>query len=268
MDGTNKRVPTNESGAWSATVSGGCAYRARLYWRSDAGGPLLANVSELPRNSHVSVNVSEEEVSLVLFREFSHSANVTISVVLSAGVKFSVDAVAKGSLSLGFLEVNAANRPGADFIVPATLETTAPGSHAVVYRGAKAFRVVDVWNDSVIYLVPTPGGRFEFLAATDALTMSEAIARDGAANINPYVQIAGHGIMTISWDVRTRTGIPLVENAAAFGTELRSTFGVDAGAHATFTVKITNEGDSNNCYVLYRQSFEFHLWFYSPTGCP
>jgi hypothetical protein len=70
------------------------------------------------------------------------------------------------------------------------------------------------------------------------------------------------------WDVTGRTGIPLAQNVSAFGTDLRSTFGVAAGAHAKFTFKITNDATSDHCFVFYRQSFELHLWFYSPSDCP
>jgi hypothetical protein len=266
-DGIVTSVLTNDSGAWSATVSGGCGYRALLYWQSESDGPLLGNVSGLPRSSSISVNVSEAPLSLVLFREFSHTSNVTISAEISAGVRFSVSARANGNISLGFLEINAANESGTDFITREGHGTTASGSYALVYEGAKAVEVVDLDGDSVVYVLPTANGRFAFSAANDHLTMGEAIDLNLAHNVNPYVQVAGHGTATYWWDVTGGSRIPLAQNVSAFGTQLGSSFGVNAGAHAKFTVTITNLGDSDNCYVMYRESFEFHLWFYSPSHC-
>lgn len=267
QDGKVTSVPTNDTGGWSATVSGGCAYRASLYWQSSAEGPLLAYVSDLPRSSVVPVNVTEEAVSLVLFREFSHSSNVTISVEISSGVRFSVDARATGNIPLGFLGVNAAGRPGADFALANTMGTTAAVPYAFVYTRAKAFRVADVDGDFVVYVVPTAKGRFQFSEDTEYLAMEEAILRAEAADVYPYIQIAGRGISTYWWDFMDGTGVPLVQNASAFGTELRSTFTVGNGSRAKFTVTITNDGASNDCYVMYIESLlEFHLWYYS-TRC-
>jgi hypothetical protein len=266
--GVQAVVPTDGSGSWSATVSGGCAYRAQAFWQSDSTGPLLASVSEVSRTSSISVDVSEEPVSLFLFREFSHSPNVTISLEISRGLRFSVDAVARGSVSLGFLPINAASESGADFAVPESMGASASaGSYALLYRQARAFQVVDIEGDSVVYMVPTPEGRFEFSAATDHVTMDEAIELNLARDIYPFVQIAGSGISTYWWDVVEGSGIPLAQNATAFGTELPLTFAADDERRAKFTVRIVNPGDDEDCYVMYRESFEFHLWFYAPSRC-
>jgi hypothetical protein len=232
-----------------------------------SGGPWLANVSTLSNGSTIDVSVGREAVSLVLFSESAHDSNVTISVEVSGGVRFSVDAMTYGSIPLGFLDLNAAGRPGANFTVPLPMAMASTGFHALVYTGAEAYRVTDIFGNLLVYVTPSQNGRFAFSNAADSLTMEGAINLDYAANVNPYVQIAGHHTQTYWWDVTTGSRTPLAQDARAFDMKLPSTFSVAGGAHAKFTIEITNGGASNECYVQYSKFFDFHLWYFS-TQCP
>ena len=265
-NGSVQTVSTNGSGGWTASVSGTCAYRAQFYWQSSVDGPLLADVSGIQVSSVVAVNVQTQTISFPLFSEFAHDPNTTISVELSAGVTISVDAVAEGDIPLGFLGLDATGRPGADFVVPFTqgLKSTVP--FGLAYEGAQGYRITDVSGHSLFYLLPAPKGRIVNDVAAETLSIGEAIGRAMTRNQYPYVQVAPHGVDTTWWLLSNGSGLPLARHANVFGIELSSTFGARGNAYARFTLEIANRGSSNECYVFYREGFDFHIWYYS-THC-
>lgn len=268
--GLRANVTTDASGAWSARVSGGCAYDAGLYWQSAADGPLLAEASNLTATSALTVHVAWQPATLTFLAEYPHDANATVTVTVPAGFSIFVDANASGNLSLGFLPTDGSGHPGYNFTVEAmTAAHTSP--FALEYTGAHVYRIQDAGGDVVVYATPTPGGAFGTVSATDPLTMTQAIDLLLAQNTYPYVQVA-RGIVEQSYwhNVTDATHAPLGTAASAFGATLWAYFTVPANRtlFLRLEVTLTNPSNRDQCFVLDMGLVEAHVWHYGVGACP
>lgn len=269
--GTYANATTDASGSWSATVSGVCAYTARVYWQSAVNSPLLAKEVNVSVASTFSVHVAWENVTLTLLEEFPHSANANVSVTTPLGFTFFVEANSTGSIPLGFLQTDAAGSPGYGFS-QANVSGVDTGSlpFSMIRPAARAYQVQDINGNSVVYAVPLLQAWFGGADIADSLTMADAIALVQARGGNPYFQIASHATETIPFNVTNATHVFTAQTAAPFGVWLQTYVSVPMNStlELGINVQLVNTSNRNQCYVIDPEGPQVHTWYYGAGACP
>ncbi len=269
--GTNATATTDANGAWSATVSSGCAYTAVVYWQSSVNSPILARQSNLSTPSTVSVHVSWQNVNLTLLEEFPHSANANVTVTTPLGFSFFVEANSTGSIPLGFLQTDAAGSPGYGFS-QTNVSGVDTGSlpWAIIWPAARAYQVRDMNGNSVVYAVPVLSALFQGENITDALTMANAIAQVQARGGNPYHQVAAHGTATATYNVTNATHVFTAATVGVFGVSLETFVSVPTNStlELGLSVQLLNTTNRVQCYVVDPEGPQVHTWYYGPGACP
>lgn len=269
--GTYANATSDSGGAWSATVSSVCAYTARVYWQSPVNSPLLAQQANISATSDFAVNVSWVNVTLTVLAEFPHSASANVTVAIPLGFTFFVEANSSGSIPLGFLQTDAAGSPGYGFL-DNTSSSVNTGSvpYAIIRPAARAYRVVDLNGNSVVYAVPRLQSTLGSLDTTDPLTMAAAIAQVQARGGNPYYQVAAHGGTSIPLNVTNETHVFAGQTTGVFGLSLETyvTLYTNGTAQLGLRVDLINTTNRNQCYVIDQEGVQIHTWSYGPGACP
>lgn len=269
--GTYANATTDASGSWSATVSSVCAYSARVYWQSPVNSPLLARQVNVSAASTFAVNVSWQNVTLTLLAEFPHSASANVTVSIPLGFIFFVEANSSGSIPLGFLQTDAAGSPGYGFYAnDSSSSSTGSLPYAIIRPGARAYRVVDLNGNSVVYAVPLLQASYGSEGITDPLTMAAGIAQVQARGGNPYVQVAAHVSTSIPLNVTNETHVFAGETTGVFGLSLETfvTVYTNSTAQLGLRVDLINTTNRTQCYVIDQEGVQIHTWSYGPGTCP
>ncbi len=268
--GTNATVTTTANGAWSATLSGVCAYTARYFWQSASAGPRLAVASNLDRTSTQTVHVSWMTADLTLLAEYSHDANATIDITVPQGLSFFVDANASGSIATGFLDHDDVGNPGYNFTAPSAMAMNGTAPWAVVYRNATAYRIQDENGNGLVYAAPSAAGTWATMTTVDALNRTAAIADSQNRGLVPYVQVPGRTTSTIPYNV-TNVSHELVGTVGTFfGSALQDfvTVRTNSTLYLRADLTLVNSANRSQCYVVDAQGAVLHVWFYGTGNCP
>ncbi len=269
--GTYANATTDANGAWSATVSSVCAYTAHVYWQSPVNSPLLAERVNVSPTSTFDVNVSWENVTLTVLAEFPHTGTANVSVTIPAGFTFFVEANSTGSIPLGFLQTDAAGSPGYGFSSNDTgLNSTHGLPYAIIRPAARAYRVVDLNGNSVVYAVPLLDALLGSTGSTDPLNMTAAIAQVQARGGIPYVQVASHGSISLPLNVTNQTHVLAGITNGVFGVSLEAfvTLYTNSTAQLGLRATFTNTTNRVQCFVLDQEGVQIHTWSYGPGACP
>lgn len=268
--GTNATVTTAANGAWSATLSGVCAYTARYFWQSATDGPRLAVASTLAHSSTQTVHVSWMTADLTLLAEYPQDANATVDITIPQGLSFFVDANATGSIATGFLNHDDVGNPGYNFTTPSAMAMNGTAPWAIVYRNATAYRVQDENGNSLVYAVPSAAGTWGRTSTVDALNRTAAIALTLAAGGIPYVQVAGRGSLTTPYNVTNATHELVGTVGTFFGSSLQDfvTVRTNTTLYLRADLTLTNTQNRNACFVVAREGPVIHAWYYSLGNCP
>ncbi len=269
--GTYANATTDANGAWSATVSSVCAYTAHVYWQSPVNSPLLAERVNLSPTSTFEVNVSWENVTLTVLAEFPHTATANVSVTIPAGFTFFVEANSTGSIPLGFLQTDAAGSPGYGFSANNTSDSMDGAlPYAVIRPAARAYHVVDLNGNSVVYAVPLLESGFGGANILDPLNMTAAIAQVQARGGIPYVQVASHGSISLPLNVTNQTHVLAGVTNGVFGVSLEAfvTLHTNSTAQLDLRATFTNPTNRVQCFVLDQEGVQIHTWSYGPGACP
>ncbi len=268
--GTFANTTTDANGSWSASVSGVCGYNARVFWQSAVKSPLLAQRVNVTATSSIFVNVSWENVSVNLLYEFPHSASANVSNSIPDGFAFFVEANSSGSIPLGFLPQDAAGSPGTFFSENGTMTETGTLPWVLYRPAARAYKVVDVNGNSVVYAVPRLQALFSSMSATDPLTMTAAIARVQARGGNPYYQVAAHGGETVPLTITNATHLYTAQTDGVFEVSLLTfvTVRTNSTLQLGLSVTIANSTNRTQCYVIDAEGAQIHTWFYGSGTCP
>lgn len=268
--GTHGNATTDANGAWSASVSGVCAYTAHVYWQSTVNSPLLAEQANVSATSSFDVNVSWENVTVTVLAEFPHTSTANVSVAVPDGFTFFVEASSNGSIPLGFLQTDAAGSPGYGFSSNGSFGVTGTLPLAVIRPAARAYRVVDMNGNSVVYAVPRLEAALGTMGITDPLSMSTAIAQVQARGGIPYVQVAAHGSVSIPLNVTNQTHVFAGTTTGVFGISLDAFVTLYANSTAQLGLRATFVNSTNRmqCYVLDQEGVQIHTWSYGPGACP
>ncbi len=268
--GTFANATTDANGAWSATVSGVCAYTAHVYWQSPVNSPLLAERVNVSATSTFDVNVSWENVTLTVLAEFPHSTSANVTVAVPDGFTFFVEANSTGSIPLGFLQTDPAGSPGYGFSSNGSFGVTGTLPLAVIRPAARAYRVVDMNGNSVVYAVPRLQAGFGTMGITDPLTMTAAIAQVQARGGIPYVQVASHGSVSIPLNVTNQTHVLAGTTSGVFGSSLDTFVTLYTNTTAQLGLRATFVNSTNRiqCFVLDQEGVQIHTWSYGAGACP
>jgi len=268
--GTNATVTTASNGAWSATLSGVCAYDARFYWQSASVGPRLASASGLGASSTQAVHVSWQTADLNLLNEFPHDSNASVSITIPDGLSFFVDANASGSIATGFLPTDEAGNAGYNFTVSGGVTANGTSPFVLLYHNATVYRVQDANGNFVVYATPSPTGTFGTASAVDPLNMTTAISNLQAQAIVPYVQVAGRSTSTTTVNVTNETHELLGDIGTFFGSSLQDfvTVRTNTTLFLRMDLTITNALNRSQCYVVDLEGPVAHAWFYGVGNCP
>lgn len=269
--GTYANATTDASGAWSASVSSVCAYTARVFWQSAVNSPLLAQRSNLAATSTFDVNVSWANVTLTVLEEFPHASNANVTATIPAGFTFFVEANSTGSIPLGFLQTDATGSPGYGFYDNSSdLKVDGGLPYGIIRPAARAYRVVDLNGNSVVYAVPLLQAFFGSAGITDPLNMTAAIAQVQARGGIPYVQVAAHGTFSLPLNVTNQTHVFAGLTTGVFGVSLEAfvTLYTNSTAQLGLRATFTNTTNRTQCFVLDQEGVQIHTWAYGAGACP
>ena len=269
--GTNTTATTGASGAWSATLSGVCAYNVRYFWRSASSGPRLATATGLSAVSTQTVHVAWLEVNLPLLSEFSHDGNASVSVTLPQGLSFFVDANATGSIATGFLPQDSAGNPGYNFTLPTFQQANGTAPFALYYPNATVYRVQDENGNSLVYAAPNAPQPLQTSSdITDPLNMTAAIADVLAAGGVPYVQVAGRSARMTPFNVTNATHALVGTVGTFYGSSLWDyvTVRTNSTLYLSVDLTLTNTANRNACFAVDPDGSAIHAWYYGLGNCP
>jgi hypothetical protein len=269
--GVNTTATTGSDGAWSASVSGVCAYNLRYFWQSASAGPRLATHPAAGASSTQTVNVSWQIADLSLLAEFPHDANATVNVTLPQGLAFFVDANTTGSITTAFLPRDATGNPGYNFTVPGLTYLNGTAPFALVYPNATVYAVEDENGNHVTYAVPNAAfSGFSQENATDALNMTAAIANVLGAGGVPYVQVPGRSSSASAVNITNTTHALVGTVGTFFGSSLQDFITVRTNSTLFLRTDwtLTNPANQRACFVVDAEGPVVHAWFYGIGPCP
>lgn len=294
IGGSQTYVTTNNKGNWSTTLIS-CYYEAKVWWNSSSDGPYLTQETGVPASgSTYKVNVWETSENINLTYEFlpkSGYANISISYTTTTEV--SINAYAKGSISDGFLSLNAADKVGTTMQVTKGVKMGGDKSF-VIQKPAGTMITVEAANGSVLayfepYIVSHPGTDQpqEFMTPSQAWNIINATD----PGYYPFQKLAPGTYYSntttystteaLSVNLSMTYGLPIAGDYATFGIEV----GVQKGSSQTvnWRTSVPNNATEDYCYFIYQgnntdggfgTSFGpvMHIWLYKqvPIGqsCP
>ena len=286
--GSQESVTTGSSGYWSASLIS-CYYDADVYWQSSSDGPYLTEETGVNNYSSYTVNVWEQTEYVNLTYEFMHSHYANISIAYSATTEVSVNAYVSGSISVGFLGVNAAGKVGTTIQVLSGVQVTGDTQFAIQYAEG-IMTTVEADNGSVLaYFQPyniSSSTMIDTGRAVDYMTAGQAWQLDNASGIPAFEKLtSGTSVkytnsysttVTLDTNLSMHYGLPVGGLQATFGIEV----GTAAGTSQTITTTFTDPSNSSltYCFLVYQggstiagEGPVLHTWLYSTnTGnsCP
>lgn len=289
VGGSTATVKTDSSGDWSVQLIS-CVYDSDLYWQSMTDGPYLTEETNVPASgSSYTVNVWEQTEYVNLTYEFMHSPYAKISIAYSTTTEVSVNAYVSGSISVGFLGVNAAGNVGTTVQVLSGVQVTGNTQFAIQYAEG-IMTTVEADNGSVLaYFQPyniSSSTMIDTGKAIDYMTAGQAWQLDNASGIPAFEKLtSGTSVnytksysttVTLDTNLSMHYGLPVGGLQATFGIEV----GTATGTSQTITTTFTDPANSSltYCFLVYQggstiagEGPVLHTWLYSTnTGdsCP
>ena len=269
--GTPATATTGSGGTWSASLSGVCTYNARYFWQSATLGPRLASASALSASSSQTVHVAWQTVPVNLLNEYPNDASATVTVSMPDGLPLFVQANATGSIATGFLPTDAKGNPGYNITVSGFTRNNGSSPYVIYFPTAVVYRVQDENGNSVVYATPgTLQSMLSSQSVVDPLNMTAAIADVQAAGRIPNVQVAGHGTLTVPFNVTNATHALLGTVGTFYGSALQDYVTIRTNSTLYLGVDLTlkNTSNRNACFVVDAEGSVIHAWYYAIGNCP
>ncbi|PSO07504.1 hypothetical protein B9Q04_10550 [Candidatus Marsarchaeota G2 archaeon BE_D] len=265
--GSGGYAETDSTGHWSLTTTA-CPYNAYYYWQSYTNGPEIAVVNDVGQTSTVTVPVWEQPENIYLLYEFPDSTNVTVSVDLTANLEVSVNAQISGSISDGFLGTAADGSVGTTEVLEAGFQEYGSIPYATYIQKGNSFKVEDVNGNTIIYVQGYTTSQPSSENVKDYLSMAQGISEAQAKGQNPYITIAGDHTQTYQGTLSNTVVMDSQVSVSAFGVTLTTEMGVQSGTTLTVSFTIQNNSPYDQCYVVYYEGLEVHVWYYGQGVCP
>jgi len=265
--GSGGYAETDSTGHWSLTTTS-CVYNAYYYWQSYTNGPEIAVVKGIGQTSTVTVPVWEQPENIYLLYEFPDSTNVTVSINLTANLEVSVNAQISGGISDGFLGTAADGSVGTTEVLQPGFQEYGNTPYGTYIQGVNSFKVEDVNGNTIIYVqayttrLPSTDNVKEYMSMAQGISEAQAKGED------PYVTIAGDHNQTYLLPLTATVVMDPQSSVSAFGATLTTEMGVQSGTTLSVSVTIHNSSPYDQCYVIYQEGLEVHVWYYGQGVCP
>ena len=204
-----------------------------------------------------------------MIHEFPNDPTIETAFTTSTTVTVGVDASISGGIQTGFLGgLDVAGKVGTDSTIfpDFTADHTSP--YVLYYPQGTVFKVLDVYGNSMVYVLAYSNVWPQTAADTEYLSMEGAIALDHSAGIYPYKQIAPNGHDSKVFTLSQTTTLDVQLGITVFGVTLTVETSVSAGTSQSVTVTFWNSSPNNACYVNYNEGMVVHSWLYGYVTCP
>lgn len=262
---SNGAGTSDYNGYWSVTLQDQCPHNAYFYWQSDNNGPLLMTVSAIPLSGTTyTVNVWVVPENTQVAYEYPNTQEASIKVSISNSLSLSDNVYVQGGIADGFLGVDAAGQVGTTLTFDTVNSAYGTVPFEAYFSNWNSIKVEDTSGNMMVYKqaytgVPT----LNTASVSEYISMSTALSK-GAA----YVQIAGNTGVDTKISVSGVVTLDAQVSMTAFGFTLTTEAGVQTGSQQSTEYTINNPNSYTQCFVVYQQGPEIHIWLYSNNPCP
>jgi hypothetical protein len=255
---------TDVNGYWSITLASGCPANAQFWWQSDTNGPELSTVHLIPNGTTQIPNVWIEAQKTPVAYEYPHNSEVTIRVDVKNQLVLSADAHFDAGFSVGFLGIDAGGSTGTEITIGKDTSAWSSNPFEASFSSGEQIKIIDISGKQLEYLhqyqgSPLLGGT---TGITDYLNMTWALNNGGQK-----VPVPANGGISASETISGVVSIDVQVGFSAFGFNLGAHAGVKNSVENTTDLTITNNYSHDQCFVVYQDGPDWHVWLYSNSAC-
>jgi hypothetical protein len=229
-------------------------------------------VPVIPPESTYTLPIWREDQAFELTSQYPNADDVIISYNVTLSLNVRLGAVYDDGFVVDFLRSHDSGVVGTDITLRISYRDADTSPWRVLVTFGKAYRIVDALGRSLVYVEELPSVVVRRTAATDYLSIQEAIDRMLEQNAYPFVSIAAtsSSIYTRTFDAVLPRDFQSSLNFSVGGVEVTLPVFLDEDAYQTqvVSVEIVNDDSWNKCYVMYWTAAEAHLWLYGNGSCP
>src|SRR5712692_1612291 len=253
---------TGSNGGWSITLNSPCPVNGNFYWQSTANGPLLKTVTGLGTSSSTTVTVWSQQQVIPLLFQYANNGQAQVQVAIAGTLDVSVNAHFDVGIQTGFLGVNAGAKVGVDESVSSQNSAWGTVPFEAGLSTGVTYKIQDTSGKVIIYAQKYTVNLMSTYSISEYDTISDALSR-GATQVTvaPNTGV-GHS--------DTWTGVVSVDanvGVSSFGVTLGLEAGVSNTNSQSASYQISNTSTNYECFVVFYQGPDVHIWLYKSTQC-